>query len=115
MADDRIAYRLERRRLLKGLAIGVAAGLPVTGAGKALKGTAINHVSYESADYKKTRDFYRDLLGFQVSDEDDRQLYLWAGNTLISAKNSPAVRSPVMDHWGVTVEPWDLNAIETVL
>ena len=108
--------KLGRRRFLAGLAMGAAAATsPAFGAGKGLIGTAINHLSYQSADYRKTRDFYRDVLGFQVSDEDDQQLYLWAGNTLISAKNTPLVRSPWIDHWGVTVEPWDLNTIEAVL
>ena len=84
-------------------------------AATSLKGTALNHVSYSSADYRKTRDFYRDLFGFQVSDEDDKQLYLWAGESLISAKNTPNVTSPLIDHFGLTVEPWDLNAVEAAL
>src|SRR5215217_2886912 len=60
---------LSRRQLLKSIALGaVAARIPIAAAAKSLKGTAINHISYQSADYKKTRDFYIDLLGFQVSD-----------------------------------------------
>ena len=116
MPNDRGAEKLDRRQLLKNIAIGAAVtGLPALGAGKGLRGTAINHVSYQSADYKKTRDFYVDLLGFQASDEDDKQLYLWAGDTLISAKNTPAAKEPVIDHFGFTVEPWDLDSIEAAL
>ena len=69
------------------------------------KASAINHVSYASADYRKTRDFYRDVFGFQVSDEDERQLYLWAGDAQSSAKNTPAVQTPFIDHFGLTLEP----------
>jgi hypothetical protein len=59
MVDDRDAAKLNRRRLLKNIAIGAAVtGLPALGVGNGLRGTAINHVSYQSADYKKTRDFY---------------------------------------------------------
>src|SRR5438105_1581898 len=107
---------LNRRQVLKGLALGMAAtGMPTAAVAKSLRGTLINHISYQSTDYKKTRDFYVDLLGFQASDEDDKQLYIWAGDALISAKNTPAARTPVMDHLGITVDPWDLNAVQAAL
>ena len=106
---------MDRRDLMKKIAIGTLAGLPALGAGTKLRGTAINHVSYESADYRKTRDFYVDLFGFQLSEQDDKQLYLWAGDSLISAKNTPRVTSPVIDHFGLTVEPWDLHLVEAAL
>jgi catechol 2,3-dioxygenase-like lactoylglutathione lyase family enzyme len=116
MVFDRDAAKLDRRHLLKNVAIGAAvAGLHALGARESLRGTAINHVSYQSADYKKTRDFYVDLFGFQVSDEDDNQLYLWAGDALISAKNTPMAKAPFIDHFGLTVEPWDLSTVETAL
>jgi catechol 2,3-dioxygenase-like lactoylglutathione lyase family enzyme len=105
-----------RRRALKTIALASVAGLPAVAAGNALPGTAINHVSYSSIDYNKTRDFYVDLFGFQVSEEDSRQLYLWpAGDGLISAKNSPRVTAPFIDHFGLTVEPWDLGSVKSVL
>jgi catechol 2,3-dioxygenase-like lactoylglutathione lyase family enzyme len=107
---------LSRRQLLQFMTIGgAAARLAPLAAARRLRGTAINHVSYASTDYKKTRDFYVDLLGFQVSEEDDKQLYLWAGDTLISAKNTPAVHAPFIDHFGLTVDPWDLSSVEAIL
>ncbi len=116
MANDCDAAKLDRRQLLKNIVIGTTvAGLPALGAGKGLRGTAINHVSYQSADYKKTRDFYVGLFGFQASEEDDKQLYLWAGDALISAKNTPAAKAPRIDHFGLTVDPWDLNSVEAAL
>jgi catechol 2,3-dioxygenase-like lactoylglutathione lyase family enzyme len=105
---------LNRRQLLKTLALGaIGSRLPTRADG--LNGTAINHISYQSADYKKTRDFYIDLLGFQVSDEDDKQLYLWAGDAIISAKNSPPTTAPRMDHFGFTLTPYDLTGVQGVL
>lgn len=106
---------LTRRHALKTIALASAAALSGAAAANTLRGTAINHVSYSSADYNKTRDFYVDLLGFQVSEEDNQQLYLWAGDGLISIKNTPRVTMPLIDHFGLTVEPWDLNAVESVL
>jgi catechol 2,3-dioxygenase-like lactoylglutathione lyase family enzyme len=107
---------LNRRQLLKGMALGaIAFGVPRLSEGNSLPGTLINHISYQSADYKKTRDFYVDLLGFQASDEDDKQLYIWAGDALISAKNTPRATSPSMDHIGLTVDPWDQSAVQAAL
>ncbi len=108
--------RLNRRQFLGTLAIGaVASGLRAEAAPTPLKGTAINHISYQSPDYNKTRDFYIDLLGFQVSDEDDKQLYLWAGNMVISAKNSPPTTAPRMDHFGLTLANYDMPTVRTSL
>jgi hypothetical protein len=84
---DRKAFT--RRQALKTIALASAAALPASSAGNTLRGTAINHVSYSSANYNKTRDFYLDL-----SEEDSRQPYLWAGDGLISAKNTPRVTAP---------------------
>ncbi len=91
------------------------AGLSGRAAASALRATAIDHVSYESKNYKKTRDFYVETFGFQVSEEDNGQLYLWAGNALLSAKNTPNVPAPFVDHFGVTVDPWDSRAVEAAL
>ena len=115
MATDRHGA-LSRRQLLQFVTVAIAgARLTPLAAARRLSGTAINHVSYASTDYKKTRDFYVDLLGFQVSEEDDKQLYLWAGDALISAKNTPAIQAPFIDHFGLTVDPWDLSSVEAIL
>jgi catechol 2,3-dioxygenase-like lactoylglutathione lyase family enzyme len=117
MGNDYPSSTVSRRQLMKSLAIGAGIATRATRpvAARSLTGTAINHVSYASADYKKTRDFYVDLFGFQLSEEDDKQLYLWAGDALISAKNTPAVHEPFIDHFGLTVAPWDLHVVEAVL
>src|SRR5262245_18756360 len=100
---------LNRREFLASVAVGVLS------AAKPLKATSIDHISYQSVDYKKTRDFYVEFLGFQVSDEDNQQLYLWAGDMIISAKNTPRATSPLMDHYGFTLEPWNYDAVVSAL
>ncbi|HEX3702862.1 MAG TPA: VOC family protein [Vicinamibacterales bacterium] len=108
--------QIGRRQFVASCAAGaVLAGRFAHAATAPLKATAIDHISYESKDYKKTRDFYVALFGFQVSEEDDRQLYLWAGTSLLSAKNTPAAAVPSIDHFGVTVDPWDAPAVATAL
>lgn len=114
MADE--TGKLDRRELLKRMTMGAAiVGVRGLDAPPRLRATLINHVSYASADYRKTRDFYASLFGFQVSEEDERQLYLWAGNALISAKNTPGTAVPRIDHFGVTIDPWDRTAVARAL
>ena len=83
------AVGLDRRQFLKVLAIAGVAEFPVLAAEKNLKGVAINHVSYASSDYRKTRDFYRDVSGFRYRMKTALSC-TWAGDALISAKNTPA-------------------------
>src|SRR5579883_3416491 len=66
--------KMNRRQLVKSLAVAAAAAGPAAAAGgKGFKATAVNHISYQVADYAKTRDFYADLLGMKVSQDNGRQ------------------------------------------
>ena len=63
--------RLSRRQLIEGLTIAATAAVasPAVAAAPAAKGfkaTSINHLSFGVPDYAKARDFYVDLLGFEV-------------------------------------------------
>jgi catechol 2,3-dioxygenase-like lactoylglutathione lyase family enzyme len=112
---DLTTARMNRRDLMQGLALSaIAAALP-KGTVTQLHGNTINHISYQSADYNKTRDFYIDLLGFQVSDEDEKQLYLWAGDMVISAKHAAPTTTPRMDHFGLGIDPYDLAEVKGAL
>src|SRR3954467_15771078 len=66
----------ERRRLLQAMGFGVAAAacgalgraasvLAADAANKSFAVTTVNHLSYASANYKITRDFYVDLFGMR--------------------------------------------------
>ena len=56
---------LDRRQMLKVLAIAGFAEFPVLAAGKNLRGVAINHVSYASSDYKNSAIFTAMFLDFK--------------------------------------------------
>ena len=59
--------RMSRRQLIRSLAATVASSMATslaaaaTPEGQVLKATAFNHVSYQVADYRKSRDFYAEL------------------------------------------------------
>lgn len=116
---------MSRRQLVQALAAGVVAATaapalaatPVaTVAQRQLKAIGVNHIAYGVADYARTRDFYADLLGMEVSEDTGKQCYLGFGDTLLSARASrdPAGK-PHVDHIAYSLADWDEDAVEAEL
>jgi len=107
---------MSRRQLVQSLAIAAATtAAPALAAApaKGFKATAVNHISYGSADYGRTRDFYADLLGMKVSHDDGKQCYLAFGDSFIVArKTRQPDNKPYVDHIAYTIENWDPAAVE---
>jgi len=55
---------------------------------KVAQAVYINHVSYQVADYAKTRDFYADLFGMKVSRTTENNAVSRVGDSLIIARNA---------------------------
>jgi len=72
------------------------------------KALSVNHVSYQVADYKKTRDFYAGLFGMQVSRDDGMQCRLSFGDNILIARNRPS-GTPKVDHIAYTLANWDTD------
>src|SRR5713101_5235482 len=79
--------RMTRRQLIRSLALtasaaAAAGAAPAAAAGEApgFKAIAVNHISYQVADYAKTRDFYANLLGMKVTQDNGSQCYLTFGD-----------------------------------
>ncbi len=112
--------RLSRRQLIQTLtmAASAAAGAgPASAAeNKGFQAVTVNHISYQVADYAKTRDFYAGLLGMKVSHDDGKQCYLSFGDTFLLPRNArQGVTAPRVDHIAYTIETWDKNAVEAEL
>ena len=112
--------KMNRRQLVQSLAVAASAGTalaaPPAADGKGFKAIAVNHISYQVADYARTRDFYADLLGMKVSHDDGKQCYLAFGDTFIIprvARNGAP--TPRVDHIAYTIDNWDKNAVEAEL
>jgi catechol 2,3-dioxygenase-like lactoylglutathione lyase family enzyme len=112
--------KLTRRQLIESLALGVtaasaavAAPAPAAG-GKALKAVAVNHISYQVADYAPTRDFYQDLFGMKLLKDDGKLALLSFGNTFIIPRTKN-VTEPRVDHIAYTIDKWDKKAVEDEL
>ncbi len=115
--------RITRRQLVHMLALGMtaAAVAPRSDAAPTPRGgfraVAVNHISFGVADYARTRDFYADLLGMQVSGDDGKQCYMKFGKDsfLIARKAQSPQGGPLVDHICYTIEDWDKQAVEAEL
>ncbi len=115
--------RISRRQLVQMLALGMAAAATGSHATAAaaprggFRAVAVNHISFGVADYARTRDFYADLLGMEISGDDGKQCYMKFGKDsfLIPRKTQDPAGGPLVDHICYTIEDWDKHAVEAEL
>lgn len=111
--------KMSRRQLVQALALGTFAGVakPALAAEpRKLKAVNVNHFSYRTSDYARTRDFYADLLGMKVSDDDGKQCGLAFGNTVMKARTvREAGTKPFIDHMCYVIDNWNEDAVEAEL
>jgi len=103
--------KMDRRQLIKSLALAAtaaaAAAPAANAAGKPLEALYVNHISYQVNDYKKVRDFYVDLLGMKVTEDDGKQCRLVFGNNILIPRNRAAGGPAKVDHIAYTITNWD--------
>jgi len=119
---------MSRRQLIKSLAVAatgasaVTSPAPIEAQGQGLKTIALDHISYQVTDYKRTRDFYTDLMGMSVSgDNRNTQCTLHFGDASVIARNrrqpAPAdapVKS-VIDHVAFKIDNWNTDRVKAEL
>lgn len=104
--------KMTRRQLIQSLTlVATAAAATPAADSKIVQAVYINHISYQVADYTKTRDFYEDLFGMKVSKDDGKQCRLSVGDSLIIARNASSRASGRMgvDHIAYTIANWDTD------
>jgi catechol 2,3-dioxygenase-like lactoylglutathione lyase family enzyme len=101
--------KMNRRQLIQSLSLAaVATTAPAAlAAAKPLEAGYVNHISYSVNDYKKVRDFYVDLLGMKISEDDGKQCRLAFGNNLLIPRNRANGGPAKVDHIAYTVMNWD--------
>jgi catechol 2,3-dioxygenase-like lactoylglutathione lyase family enzyme len=147
--------RMTRRQLIQSLALAAAAAAPGSALAQGAKASTIpppkdpapwktvwlDHISYAVSDYRRSAAFYRDLMGWQIkNDEGQRQATLAIGDIgeiIIRNNRQPAAESGangggagaqrgqggqprppltgVINHisWGVS--PWDTEKVKAEL
>jgi catechol 2,3-dioxygenase-like lactoylglutathione lyase family enzyme len=109
--------KMNRRQLIRSIAIAAAAAAPAAAAeGQGFKAVTVNHISYQVADYAKTRDFYVDLFGMKVSGDNGRQANLSFGDTFLLPRNArDGGPTPLVNHIAYTIENWNKDKVEAEL
>jgi catechol 2,3-dioxygenase-like lactoylglutathione lyase family enzyme len=116
--------KMSRRQLIQSLAVTASAAAAVTPAvaaspdEPAFKAVSVNHISYQVADYAKTRDFYASMFGMKVTQDTGRQCYLGFGDTFLLPRNGrPDSKTPPphIDHVAYTIDVWDKDKVEAEL
>ncbi len=124
--------RIDRRELIRGIAL-AAAGAHVVGSGDlaaqtsrtseapAFRTVALDHISYAVADYGRSRDFYAELMGWQVeSDNGESQATLSIGDVgsiiIRNARNVPSEPpTGVVNHIAYRIADFDTDAVREEL
>ena len=117
MLSDFEAGKINRRQLIQSLALAAVAfhRQETVGAqtGVGFKTLSLDHISYQVADYRRTRDFYADLMGMTVADDNgSSQCVLDFGDSRLIARNrrqregeaAPPDPKPTVDHICYTIE-----------
>ena len=104
--------KMNRRQLIQSLSVAAAAAAAVTApaaraASNPLEALYVNHISYQVNDYKKVRDFYADLLGMKITEDDGKQCRLVFGTNMLMPRNRAAGGPSKVDHMSHTVANWD--------
>jgi catechol 2,3-dioxygenase-like lactoylglutathione lyase family enzyme len=147
---------MNRRQLIENLTIAASAAAAMTGSaeaqatgaaaipkGPAFKTVELDHISYQVNDYRVTRDFYADLMGMEVKNDNGKtQCELWFGNNMLLARNhfrpqggaaaaptpapaapqaAPGGRGPrkpvtsLVDHISYRIYSWDTDQVKDEL
>ena len=128
LVRDYEAGRLTRRQLIQGLTFAAAAAFaPGDAAAQARRGFQtlnLDHISYQVSDYKKTRDFYADLMGMKVTDDNGTsQCFLHFDDALLIARNrrprpgesADQTGRPLVDHIAYKIDNWDTDTVKAEL
>jgi len=124
--------RMSRRQLIQSLALAStaataaqAAGAVVVPTGTGFKTIALDHISFQVKDYNRTRDFYADLMGMPVTNDNGKtQCELHIGpQGVIIARNHFARRGetpdpnakPLVDHIAYKIDNWDTDKVKAEL
>lgn len=115
--------KVNRRQFVQSLAMAATAASAVAAtaspafAANGFKTVSLDHISYQVANYKKTRDFYADLMGMKVlNDNGSSQCELHFGESMVIARNRPAAATSArVDHIAYRIEDWNTDRMKAEL
>src|SRR5262245_42589626 len=78
---------------------------------------ALDHISYQVANYKRSRDFYADLMGMTVSNDDGtHECQLHFGDSMLIVRNRPTnATGAKVDHIAYRIKDWNTDKVKAEL
>ena len=134
--------KMTRRQLIQSLALAAAAAGPVAAVGAQTASTIpaaagpapfktvwLDHISYAVTDYRKSTAFYRDLMGWEIRNDDGKQQCTMKigdiGEIIIRNRREPgganaAVQNAapvtgVINHVSYGISPWNTEGVKAEL
>ena len=113
---------MNRRQLIQSLALAATAASATStisaAAGSGFKTVGVDHISYQVRDYKRTRDFYSNLMGMTVAGDTGSQCELHFGDAMVIARNRrPANANATgrVDHIAFKIADWNTDKVRAEL
>jgi catechol 2,3-dioxygenase-like lactoylglutathione lyase family enzyme len=132
--------KMTRRQLIQSLALAAAAAGPVAAAGAqgaqtippaagpaAFKTVWLDHISYAVTDYRRSTAFYRDLMGWEIKNDDGKQQCTMKigdiGEIIIRNKRDGAAPTGqaaqpvtgVINHVSFGIDKWNTDGVKAEL
>jgi catechol 2,3-dioxygenase-like lactoylglutathione lyase family enzyme len=124
LLQDYETGKMNRRQLIQTLAMAATAASAGSAAPLAAAGVftavSVDHISYEVSDYKRSRDFYTDLLGMTATQENAQFSFcqLTFGNSMLVVRNRTESIRPFVsrvDHVSYRIEDWNTERVKAEL
>jgi glyoxylase I family protein len=108
---------LSRRQLIQGLTLlAAAAGTDSARAQQTpFRSTRIDHVSIQVTDLQRSIDFYRDIFGLQVINEDEENEIVRMGTTSILVSLHHKEPTGIVDHYAIAIDDFDRESTTRTL
>ena len=135
--------RMTRRQLIQSLALAAAAAAPVATVGAQTASTipaatgpapwktvCLDHISYAVTDYRKSTAFYRDLMGWEIKNDEGKQQCTMTigdiGEIIIRNRREPGANAApgqnaqppvtgVINHVSYGIAPWNTDGVKAEL
>src|SRR5580698_5016371 len=80
------------------------------------KAVALDHITFQMADYRKEAAFYIALMGWQFRSDDGKQAVLDIGDWGSAIfKEAPDQPRAIVENFGFVIEPWNARRVEAEL
>ena len=97
-----------------------SAAVPAFAADAGLKAVWANHYTYVAPDLKKTRDWYHEVYGMQIGQEEAKLSHMWFGDKggdtlMIIRQANPGEEAPRVERFAFTLANFDKKTVEAEL